>query len=426
MNRTIAVYAISLVAALGASYWSWTSRTETETPGGTTIARFDPDDIDAITWESDQKRLHLDVRNDDRGRYVWVEVREKAKRSGASDSEGSAGGTRRTNRDAGGRTEEAASSGRADATGVSGAESPGADAADAAPAAGGEPTTSPGADTEGETDSYLASSAVETLFEQLDPLRARRGLEAETRERRAMFGFDDPVGTLTVETGAGDRTRSFTVGDYTYGRRHLYLRDDRARAYYVADTEAVDLLRRSERRLRQRQLVDRRQPDLRRVVVRTGDQSAELVQHNPDDPSAAYWSTGSKDEKSRTAAAWIRKLLRLRIDRFVPDESESTLDRTATVVVHSRQGPPTRLRLLEGGSAESTRYFARSEFTRELVELPEGSASQFVDDIETLLAGGEISGAERAPGRRPGRSPARRGGSRPPGAGPPPEGASGD
>jgi len=404
MKRSVAIYAGLLVAALVGAYLTWTAEPETEAATGTTVARFDRQNIDTLTWESQQKSLRLEVREDERGRHVWVEVRRSAP------SESTASSDR-------GDREHGKAPAESEAPDV-GTDSLAADAdresvsehADGGEGRSPETTRSTGGSgdagngaSDGETDrteSYLASDAVEQIFEKLSPLRAERELTVDSEDRRDAYGFDESKGTLTVRTADGTE-RSFTVGGYAYGRRHVYVRDDSDDQFFVVDAGLVRPFFGPNRRLKQQRVVDTDAHRIERIVVRGDEESAELTHHHPDDPSASYWSLGKGDQKSPTASSWVDKLLRLRLDNFVTDDRPADLRRAAVVELGTSSGPKTELELYRhpGGRA-GTEFFAESDFTRRLVRLRRSSASTLFSDLGRLLEG--KGGAE---GRRQPSSP---------------------
>lgn len=426
MKRSVAIYAVLLVAALLGAYLTWTAEPATEAATGTTVARFEREAIDQLVWETDAKVLRLDVRSDDRGRYVWVEETRKSNRSESAGSADRDGGESSNDPADTGTSEVGTDASRSDT--VAGDDSGEPDAAggpaateqrgsgDSETAGTTEPGSSDGNSASETTDSYLASDAVEQIFEQIAPVRADREVSVESDDRRAAYGFDEPKGTLTVRTSDGG-DRSFTVGGYAYGRRHVYVRDDSDDRYFVVDAGLVRPFLGPSRRLKQREVVDTERRAVERILLRGDEESAELVHHHPDDPAASYWSLGEEDEKSPTARSWVDKLMRLRLDAYVTGERPADLQRAAVVELRTRSGPETRLELFRArGDGAGAEFYAESTFTRSLVRLRNSSASTLFSDIRRLLEGDVDTGEPAQPSpRRKGASPGSRQKGRPPG-----------
>ncbi|MFB6262131.1 MAG: DUF4340 domain-containing protein, partial [Bradymonadaceae bacterium] len=208
MNRSVAMYAGLLVVALGASYLSWTSEGDEAASGKTVVARFDPADIERIEYTSDEAELTLDVRKDERGRYVWVEEKRSIpvgpgskKGEGPEPDETGGSSASTTGPDAGGNPD---------------AGSPDAGPPDAATSPGSEPAT------ETEKKAYKASAAAGDLLDSLAPLEATRQLDVATEKQKKRYGLADPSESMTTHLKSGS-ARTFQIGDYAYGRRHVYI-----------------------------------------------------------------------------------------------------------------------------------------------------------------------------------------------------------
>lgn len=239
------------------------------------------------------------------------------------------------------------------------------------------------------TTNYKGSEAAERVLERLAPLRAQRRLPAEAADAPADYGLDEPRARLTVSTE--DDQHRFEIGDYSFGRHHLYLRRADTRPIYVVRTDTLGPLEGESLQLRDSRLTEMRQRDVRRVRIVEGEtergdaRTIELLHHNLDDPPSSYWTVGETTRKSRRAGNWMDRFFRLSAREYVSEEQGEQqiddLETTLTVELVGRDGTRRSVRLmrLEGG-----RSFARSPFTRGLVRLEDGEAASLLRQFRAI------------------------------------------
>lgn len=451
MNRSVVVYGVLLAVAMVAAYLSWTHEPTTEASERVTIARFEPGSIGSIVYEAEGTKVDVRLEEDERGRHGWVTLTRRTvePEEGSAEDEQRAAGNAAP--DAGSETDTAhpAASGSPDSSDA-GAPSP-AKSASAGRDAGGKETTADRDDAEslgrkraeaaardeadGEADSeqptdtetFKASSVLDRFLEDLDPLQALRRLPADRSKAERLYGFDEPLGTLTIESAGG--TRTFTIGGYAYGRQHIYVRDERDGTYYVVDAGVIRPLKYADSRLRERSPLGMNEREIERISLQSDGREATLRQHNIDDPAAAYWSIVEEDdpeagEENRTAKAWVGKLMRLQIAEYLGAERPDGAELAAVVEVVPRSDSSDTLRLFERDVSDGAkRFFARSAFTRRFVELQASSASSLLADLDNVFDPDETPESEPSPpapqrrGARPGddktETPNTRGGGRP-------------
>lgn len=455
MNRSVVVYGVLLAVAMVAAYLSWTHEPTTEASERVTIDRFEPDSVASVVYEAEGTKVDVQLEEDERGRHGWVTLTRRAvePKAGSAEDEQGAAGSAAPDADSEADAAHTTASGSPD-TSDAGAPSP-AESANAERDAG-EPETAAdrhdpgsskrkraeaagrdeadseagsGADSEQPTDTetFKASSVLERFLEDLDPLQAVRRLPADRSKAERLYGFDEPLGTLTIESSAG--TRTFTIGGYAYGRQHIYVRDGRDGTYYVVDAGVIRPLKYADSRLRERSPLGMSEREIERISLQSDGRETTLRQHNIDDPAAAYWSIVEKDEpeedeENRTAKAWVGKLMRLQIAEYVGSERPDGAELAAVVEVVPRSDSSDTLRLFERDESDGAkRFFARSAFTRRFVELQASSASSLLADLDNLFDPDEAPDSEPSPpapqgrGARPGdektETPNTRGGGRP-------------
>lgn len=393
MRRSVIVYAVVFVVAMVGAYVSWTS--DPETGGGdqtVQVADIAREDVASIRYETDEATLNLEPRSDEFGRYVWVVEERKAVEDDDSSTGGSdagdaatadAGGERGATKVADTETDTEIDAGRDTGTDVG--------TGDGGPAKPGRPIPDDDAES-GESEekpkrlAYKASPAIDELFESLAPLEAKRRVDIGGDDERESFGFDDPHATLEIRLKSGG-TRTLTLGGYSFGRRHLYVRDEKQGGVFVVDAGFVGPLEYPDSRLREHRLLEAHERDVVEVDVESAGESVELVHRNRSDPRASYWSVGSSDAENESVSSWVGKLLGLRIDRFVDDPGDD-LERVLGVRVVPAEGSPVEIDVYRGAGEGEPKWFARSNYTRSHVRLQRSRATGLIDDLDAVLDAG--------------------------------------
>lgn len=333
--RSVIVYALLFVAACAAAWLSWTRDVEQSEAEGVVLLQAAPEDVEKVTFESEEIDVTLTRRSDERGDYVWAETTRRRRRHVPRDPHG------------------------APADGASEAE------------------------TTEQTASFKAGVTAEQIFEDLAPFRASRRLEVGA-DRVAEFGFDDPQGELSITT-RGDERVVFEIGDTGYGHRHVYLRDEKG-DIYVADNSLVGPLERADTRLPDKRLFDFERADVERATITTGTESLQLVQRNREDAAAARWTEPGSEEPNESAQSWLDKLFRLRSSGYVSSGGPAEREAAFSVKLEPADAPPAVVTVFRSAGTESApSWYAKSDFTRGLVELNSSIAADIADDLGTLF-----------------------------------------
>jgi hypothetical protein len=341
--RAVIVYAVLFVAALIGAYASWTHEPEAEKAEGVVLVDAEPAEIARIAYESEGIDVTLEPREDELGEYLWVSTTRRRTRPPANPH-----------------------------------------AAPSEPPSEEEPQI--------EKSAFKAGKTGDKLLEDLAPFRVARALDV-SKEKLSDFGFDEPEGKLVVETKKGAKT-TFQIGTTAYGFKNVYLKDVDSGQVYVVKRSVVSPLERADSRLPEKELFGAERADIERVTISTADASQEFVQHNRDDANAATWTKPSSEEANPTAESWLDKVFRLRASKYVPKSEEPKgLESVFAVKVVPEDGEPVTVEVLRGPAAEDgeMKWYARSGYSRGLVELNSNLASDTADDLGTLF---EVEGAE--------------------------------
>lgn len=332
MRRVTFAYAALFCVAMVFAYDTWTTAPEVaDDSGETVLLDLKPKDLRAITFASEEIDVQLLPKQDALGEFVWVT----------------------TNRHL--------------------------DSSKPTPA---RPATDGPAVLSDEKLAFKAGKMGTQLVESLAPLKITRRLEVSADDL-ANFGLTEPKATLGLERTNGT-THTFEVGDTAYGHKHLYLRDTKSGDVYVFRRAHIVTLERADSRLPEQELFEGTESGITAVTITAPNGQLELVQRNRDDASAASWTAPNSEAVNSTAGAWLDKVFRLRSARYVADADTS--ERVVAVKLSFDGKPPTTIEIFRSMSdSGEEQWFARSEFTRGLVQLSSGVAADAAADIATLF-----------------------------------------
>lgn len=338
MSRSVYVYAVLCIVAFVGAYLSWTHEPESSVASGVTIAPIAADALTQVVYENDEHSVVLEPREDDTGHYVWMtwEAREAgAKHEGEQNHESV-----------------------------------------------DKPTKVKTARKQG---AGKAGEVAEDIVEKLAPIEAARKLETNATDM-AQFGLKEPEATLTVHLATGDQY-TLEVGHRTYGGRHYYVRERQSGDIYLLDSGRISPLD-APSRLEGRDLHGLQRRDIARVQLQYGAETVVLEQRHRSDRAASFWAMGGQDSASKVAETWLDKFFRLYATEYVSPPPEG-LETAFAARLKPDGGKVVTVEVLRapGTDDEEDRFFAKSNFTRGVVELPKRSASNVVDDLSTLFAG---------------------------------------
>lgn len=355
MNKNVAILGGLLTVALVGSYLSWTSEDEEVEDGQVTVIDAKPEQLSAVTYSNDELLVELSIRSDDRGSYVWVKTTETEMvpvppepaplenlDQGAEGSEG---------------------------------EEPIEEV----------PEPEPELVEEISVTEFKGGDASDGLLASLAPLLAERQLDVAP-ERYDEFGLLEPEASFSV-TREGKPAREFTVGGEAYGSRDLYVLESANGSVYLFDQEMLRPLRYATTRLPDRTLQPADAEDIVAITVIAGDQTLALEHFNRSDREAEYWGLAGATVGDESAGTWLGKALGLKAKGYVqPDRPPSETVSEVTLRIEPVEGEPWTVEVFSGTDIDGkSAWYARSEHTRELVELHPAQASELVQDLETIL-----------------------------------------
>lgn len=339
MNRSLIVYGALLLGSLGWAYQTWTHADELELAEKVVILPGKAEQLTSVVYRGKDVELSIELREDERGRYAWGHAVPQAP-----------------------------------------AEPP------PTPADGSEPPPPP------EPEEFKVGKAGDPVLEALAPFVAKRRLEGVTEADLEALGLSpEPEATLEI-TREGKEPKYFELGTQVFGGANVYVRDPGDGAIYLVEAKLLRPLQAGSRTLPDRDLTGIDERKVERVTLRVDDRQATFEQHNPDDVDARFWSVAGQAEASPEGAAWVDKALRLRSTRYVLGDAMPTdLAHAFDFVVEPEDGDPVTVEVLRSLSSDEDgqeQFYARSEHTRALVELPRAAAAEASADLESALQAG--------------------------------------
>ncbi|MCA9707315.1 MAG: DUF4340 domain-containing protein [Myxococcales bacterium] len=343
MNRSIIVYALLLAGAMGWAYQTWTHEDELALAEKVVILPGKPEQLTSVVYRSEPLELSIELREDARGRYAWGHTVPKTE------------------------TET-------------------------------EPEPEPEPDSDGEAppkppppepEQFKLGTAGDALLEQLAPFVAKRRLEGVGDDDLEALGLAEPEATLEI-TREGKDTRTFELGGNVFGGANVYVRDPADGAIYLVDAQLIRTLQGATRSLPDRDLTGIDERKVERVTLRVGDRQASFTQHNPDDIEARFWSVAGQEDENLAANAWIGKILTLRSSRYVQEgQTPVDLAHAFDYQVAGQDDTVVTVEVLRNFDDEGQeQFFARSEHTRGLVQLPRAAVSEASANLESVLQAG--------------------------------------
>lgn len=263
---------------------------------------------------------------------------------------------------------------------------------------------------EGSETAFVGGRQVAEAWEALEPLRAVRILEDVEGDKLAELELagDAAAGEFLVLTVRGREVR-YRLGGRPFGGSDRYaLREpdddgDAAPAgrVLVLPSEITAGLGGGAGMLMERRLMAASRPDVEAMVLsRAGESSAErpaetraitsgeplrIVQRSGAHPADSYWTVGESDEADADIAAWVDKFFRLSVVAYRTGEPAAEWRAEARITVESREHGASTLEIWSAASGDDSVWFARSPFTRLVVELSASLAEEVCADLDGLL-----------------------------------------
>lgn len=240
-----------------------------------------------------------------------------------------------------------------------------------------------------ETKRFISLAKGNELAESVATLRASRVIGKLEPARIPDFGFDKTeFGTLDVVVGG--KQHSLAFGDKTPGGSDRYARDPATGEAYVIPGLIANDLTAADNRLIEREFHDFGEEKVGKVVLETATGGREVVRHAVEKD---FWARPeSPDTKDETVSNWMTKVERLKVTTYVEtlDPPPAPEDKVVSLQYFSDRGRKLGffelVRRPAKDGKDKPEYVARSERTRWYATVLRSTAEQIDQDLSSVLA----------------------------------------
>lgn len=340
----ILIYGGLLVAALIASYLTWTHE-PVGGKGDVTVIDLKAEGLRQVLYEEADLRVAVQRREVDGEAYCWGETRKI--------------------RDAPKRPGE-----------VPPALASGDDDDSAAVEADAERITTEKA--------FRGNETCDKVLGRFTPMRALRVFEDVSADKITEMELDEPEASLAITSDKGER--GFDVGGRCYGSNNYYLRERDTGRILLVEARMIGDIKGGSTRLMESQLQTFKKDEVERAVVATAADSREFLHQNRDDTKLAFWADASEPNRTADAAdAWLDRIFRMRALEYFGAPPQGLVP-AARVVFFDRDG---ELGFAEIGTAVGDDgepiHVARTDNTIEWVKVSDRMGEETVEQIGAVV-----------------------------------------
>jgi len=235
-----------------------------------------------------------------------------------------------------------------------------------------------------EHKSFRGNETCDKVADRFAPMKALREFEEVTEEKLAEMELVETEATLEVTSDKGGKT--FDIGGRAYGSNDYYLREREAGTVYLVESRMIGDIKGGHNRLMERSLQAFKVEEIDRAVLQAETGAREFQQMNRDDRKAAFWADPADTTRAADAAdAWIAKVIRLRATDYLEGDPEGL--QTAVRVGFTDAGRD--MGWIEVGTAlgddGETIYVARSGHSVAWVTVSEHTAADVVEGLAEVI-----------------------------------------
>jgi Domain of unknown function (DUF4340) len=247
---------------------------------------------------------------------------------------------------------------------------------------GGAASAAPASPPKHETVRFIAVKAADDLVKSLAPLHALRSVGKVEGTRAEEFGLDKPEGTLKITIGG--KQQSLLIGGQTPGGTERYARSAAGDVYAVSG-EIVQGLLYAESRLPERELHEFKPEEATVVKVSKGGKTRALSRVAGKNEG---WADGATPTKlDETAGNWMTKLGRLHVQDWVekPSAALGPDSNVVSVAYFAGSKPIGTLDLLRVPGEKGNEYLAKTEYGRWYARVVTSVAEQVEQDVGSVV-----------------------------------------
>ncbi len=231
---------------------------------------------------------------------------------------------------------------------------------------------------------FRGNETCDKVLGRFAPMRALRVFEKISAEKTAEMGLDESEATLSVTTDKGERV--FDVGARCYGSNNYYLQEHGSGHVLLVESRMIGDIKGGSTRLMENSLQTYGKDEVERAVVTAGPATREFLHQNRDDSKLAFWADAAEPNRTHDAAdAWLDRVFRLRALEYFAEPPQ----RLALVVRVQFLDAGRELGFMEIATAVDEEgqplHLIRTENTIEWVKVSDRMGEETVGQIEAVV-----------------------------------------
>jgi len=233
------------------------------------------------------------------------------------------------------------------------------------------------------TTRFIGVKEAGELAEKVAPLLAARQVGTLEAGRAEEFGFDKPEGTLKVKVGGVDQ--ALVIGANTPGGQERYAKREPGGMVFAVSGDIVQTLLGAESRLLERELHGFAETDVTRLRISHAGKTREAVTFAD---KKGGWADASQPSKlDETLGNFVGKVGRLHVVEYVETPATPLTPESAVLRIEYFGGTKSLgfLELYKVPAEKGSDYLVRSEYGRWFVKVLASAGEQVDQDVGSIV-----------------------------------------
>ncbi len=243
----------------------------------------------------------------------------------------------------------------------------------------------PGAEASKESDRFLASDSLLTVFEGFSPLRVNKVLGKAEGLKLEEFGLDKTTHSLKVTYGNG-KNLSLRFGKRSFQSTEIFALDEGQNTVLLLDRQFLSPLDRPKARLALVQPYSFKLEDVTGATISHQAKSTEYLQLKKGD--SKKWVRKEKPEIVDEAFRnWLDKFLKLKIESYPKEDEIKGIEQAElklSILFQGEKGQLDILSLFEQKGESGSRYWMKSKNLPIPVGLEKDKVELLLNDLSSI------------------------------------------
>jgi len=233
------------------------------------------------------------------------------------------------------------------------------------------------------TTRFIGVKEAAELAEKLAPLLAARQIGPLASGRAEEFGFDKPEGTLKVKVGGVEQT--LVIGATTPGGQERYAKREPGGIVYAVSGDIVQTLLGAESRLLERDLHGFAESDVTRLRITRSGKSREAV--TLTDKKGGWADAAEPGKLDETLGNFLGKVSRLHVTEYVETPTTPLTPDSSVLRIEYFGGAKSLgfLELYKVPAEKGSEYLLRTEYGRWYVKVLTSAGEQVEQDVGSVV-----------------------------------------